>query len=218
MESNSLQSDVAYEKIRDLIFSGEVFPGTRLVIPELEKRFGLGKGPIRDALMSLSKSGLVENVPYKGAMVKFFPSLIEIECFYAMRIKAERILAIEAMKNITPEYICILQQCIDMQRSFNGHISTYFKLDQDFHKKLYHIANLEHLENVVDTIMDHINIFLSLYIYSSFDRDTVADQHQEILEALKEQDAKRLNEAIKKNVLIGLTFLKKYFAKLERCK
>jgi len=218
MENNTLQSDVAYEKIRDLIFSREVFPGAHLVISELEKKFGLGRGPIRDALMRLSKSGLVENIPYRGAMVKFFPSLIEIECFYTIRVKAEQILAVEAMKNITAEDIQALQENIDKGRGYPGSVSQYFKIDREFHKQLYRIANLRHLEDVVDTIMDHIDVFLSLYLYSSIDKRTIATQHQEILDALEAKDKKRLNDAVKKNVLIGLVFLKRYFSRLETTK
>ena len=45
--------------IRNMILSGEALPGTRLVLTELEEKMGVGRGPIRDALMRLDKSGLV---------------------------------------------------------------------------------------------------------------------------------------------------------------
>ncbi|PID74193.1 MAG: GntR family transcriptional regulator, partial [Desulfobacterales bacterium] len=56
----------AYEKIRDMILRGRKLPGTRLVIADLEQELGIGKGPIREALMRLDRSGLVKNIPYKG--------------------------------------------------------------------------------------------------------------------------------------------------------
>ena len=67
--ASKIKSLTAYEMIRDMILSGEALPGTRLVLTELEEKTGVGRGPIRDALMRLDKSGLVQNIPYKGAVV-----------------------------------------------------------------------------------------------------------------------------------------------------
>ena len=60
---SKIKSLTAYEMIRNMILSGEALPGTRLVLTELEEKMGVGRGPIRDALMRLDKSGLVQNIP-----------------------------------------------------------------------------------------------------------------------------------------------------------
>lgn len=67
--ASSMKSLVAYEKIRDMILTGVKLPGTRLVLSDLETELGIGRGPIREALMRLDRSGLVKNIPYKGAVV-----------------------------------------------------------------------------------------------------------------------------------------------------
>ena len=77
--ASTIKSLAAYDLIRDMILSGEALPGTRLVLVDLEKKLGVGRGPIRDALMRLDKSGLVQNIPYKGAIVMMPPSSKEIE-------------------------------------------------------------------------------------------------------------------------------------------
>ena len=64
--TSKIKSLTAYEMIRDMILSGEALPGTRLVLTELEEKMGVGRGPIRDALMRLDKSGLVQNIPIRG--------------------------------------------------------------------------------------------------------------------------------------------------------
>ena len=53
-----MKSLQAYEKIRDMILTGVKLPGTRLVLSELEAELGIGRGPIREALMRLDRSGL----------------------------------------------------------------------------------------------------------------------------------------------------------------
>ena len=52
-----MKSLIAYEKIRDMILSGIKRPGTRLILSELEEELGIGRGPIREALMRLDRSG-----------------------------------------------------------------------------------------------------------------------------------------------------------------
>lgn len=211
----TLKSDIAYEMIRDLILSGKLLPGTRLVICELEEKLGLGKGPIRDALMRLGKSGLVENIPYKGAVVKPLPSLNEIKCFYNLRLIAERTLALEAMKKITDQDLIDLEALIEQTRQKQNADSEFFKLDRAFHIKLYSIAKQEHLEDIVNTIMDHIEVFLCSYLYTYYDRNKIIDGHQQILAAIRAKDERLLMQAMKKNILIGLVFVNRYLSKLS---
>lgn len=79
------KSSIAYDMIREMILNGTALPGTRLILMDLEKELGVGRGPIRDALLLLDKSGLVQNIPYKGAIVMLPPSLKEMELIYEQR-------------------------------------------------------------------------------------------------------------------------------------
>ena len=56
-----MKSIVAYDAIKDKILVGEKLPGTRLILSELEVELGIGRVPIREALMRLDRSGLVRN-------------------------------------------------------------------------------------------------------------------------------------------------------------
>ena len=108
--ASKIKSLTAYEMIRDMILSREAIPGTRLVLTELEEKTGVGRGPIRDALMRLDKSGLVQNIPYKGAVVTLPPSFREMEHIYRLRIQVEIVLAIEAMRVASHSDIAQLEE------------------------------------------------------------------------------------------------------------
>lgn len=58
-----------YKRIRYAIISAEIFPGERLKIDELCKRFDASSGAIREALSRLSSDGLVLAEPQKGFVV-----------------------------------------------------------------------------------------------------------------------------------------------------
>jgi DNA-binding GntR family transcriptional regulator len=58
------------EEIERVILGGEYAPGDRINEKELALRFGVSRGPIREALRSLEASGLVEQVRNRGVFVR----------------------------------------------------------------------------------------------------------------------------------------------------
>ena len=57
------------ERLRLLIDSGELAPGTRLNENELCQNMGVSRTPLREAIRSLATEGLVELQPNRGAIV-----------------------------------------------------------------------------------------------------------------------------------------------------
>ena len=62
-------ADQAYYRIRDLIVSLELAPGSIVSERELMERLGLGRTPIREALRTLANERLVEIFPRRGVLV-----------------------------------------------------------------------------------------------------------------------------------------------------
>jgi len=60
----------AYDRLRTEILHGDLAPGERLRVADLNSRFNLGLTPIREALMRLSSEGLVEALANRGARVR----------------------------------------------------------------------------------------------------------------------------------------------------
>jgi DNA-binding GntR family transcriptional regulator len=57
-------------ELREGIKAGRLVPGYRLVEADLQRDFGVSRGPIREALSRLEAEGLVEIVPNRGALVR----------------------------------------------------------------------------------------------------------------------------------------------------
>ena len=62
----------AIKKVRDLINSGKLVPGQRLVEIDLMNELGLGRGPVREALRILAGDGIVELIPNRGGRLRAF--------------------------------------------------------------------------------------------------------------------------------------------------
>lgn len=72
------------DELRDAILDGRLPAGSRLRETELAERFGVSRGPIRDALRELAREGLAIDLPRRGTFVS---SLTErdLEDVYVIR-------------------------------------------------------------------------------------------------------------------------------------
>jgi GntR family transcriptional regulator of gluconate operon len=80
------------DRLRDEILDGRLPAGSRLVEAELAERFGVSRGPIRDALQELARTGLAVDLPRRGTFVS---SLTErdLEEVYVIRRAIEEVAA-----------------------------------------------------------------------------------------------------------------------------
>ena len=68
MANVSLAEQVA-DRLSHCILRGEYLPGSRLPEPELAAKFGVSRGPVREALFHLVREGIVQFRPRRGAIV-----------------------------------------------------------------------------------------------------------------------------------------------------
>lgn len=210
--SLTVKSLVAYEKIRYLILSGAKLPGTRLVLSELEEELGIGRGPIRDALMRLDRSGLVQNVPHKGALVASPPSMSEIRHIYDLRAYLEVKLGHEALKHATEKDLRELEELYEETKNLSQTGENFFAMDRQFHKRLYEISALPHLCIIVQKILESVETYLNLHHYDPSDCTTFVREHKIIIEALREKNAELLESTLRSNILGGLSLIDKAYA------
>lgn len=211
-----MKSFTAYEMIRDMIFSGEALPGTRLILTDLEKKMGVGRGPIRDALMCLDKSGLVRNIPYKGAVVTLPPSFREMEYIYRLRIEVELVLAKEAMNHASDLDIAKLEDLAKAMEKSSPDEPYFFHKDREFHRALYALSKMYHLQTIVEHLLDYVEAFLNLRRYASKDKQLFIQQHAVIIEAIKKHDEILLTETLKENIIVGLELVRKEMDRFPR--
>jgi DNA-binding GntR family transcriptional regulator len=62
-------SALVEQQLRKAILSGELAPGARLSVPELARRLGVSRTPVRDAVAALERAGLAISRPRLGALV-----------------------------------------------------------------------------------------------------------------------------------------------------
>lgn len=93
LEPSALVGEQVYDAIHRSIINGELEAGQRLRIRDLAEQLGTSVMPVREALRRLEEGGLVQTIPYRGAVVKGFTAQ-ELLHIYAVR----RLLEVEAAK------------------------------------------------------------------------------------------------------------------------
>ena len=84
------------------ILAGERAPGSRLRQVEIARRFGVSTTPVREALATLQREGLVRLHPQRGAVV-FLPSVDDLREHYEIRAALEALAAAKAAERFEPD-------------------------------------------------------------------------------------------------------------------
>ena len=82
------RADWAHQRLRAAILTGELAPGTKLVVDELVQRWSVSPTPLREAFQRLGGHGLVELTSQRGARVAPF-SLDDAADLYELRLVLE---------------------------------------------------------------------------------------------------------------------------------
>jgi DNA-binding GntR family transcriptional regulator len=82
--NHGLRRQTLVEYLLEDIMHRRLQPGQRLVVQELAERLGVGRTPIREALITLAGIGVVEIRPNRGAVIRSVGAR-EIRDFYLLR-------------------------------------------------------------------------------------------------------------------------------------
>src|SRR3954447_24733363 len=70
------------EDVRRLILTGELKPGSRLTQQQLAQRFGVAQSVVRESLLELQFSGLVESIDNLGVFVRNIDNNTLLHAYY----------------------------------------------------------------------------------------------------------------------------------------
>ena len=74
--------------LRFSVLNGQLAPGSPVIESELAEKFGVSRGPLREALRHLIEEGLLVTVPYTGTYVVSL-SLQDIQEIFSLRVELE---------------------------------------------------------------------------------------------------------------------------------
>ena len=185
-------AEQVFAQLQDDIVLGVLKPGTRLGEAELASRYGVSRGPLREAIRRLESRKLLQREPHVGARVASLTTddLVEI---YRVREALEGMAARLAAQHMTESEVRGLHDVLSQheQQQDIKEDTAYFQRegDLDFH---YRIIQGSHNQTLIDLLIGELYHLVRMYRYQ-FSAVTNRPQkalaeHRRIVEAIESGD------------------------------
>lgn len=197
-------SNLAAERIRDLIIRGEFDLGASLSEAGLSKALGISKTPIREALAALRLQGLVDLIPQRGAFVfSLGPEEVTQLCSYRTILESH---ALDLALKLNPESLFsdLARICEDMAPALrDDDFDRYLKLDADFHEAFFVHCGNTFLHEGYGSVSDVIAT-LRTHLSRAPDRTRKSfDEHTGIYQLARDGKVAKAKTILKKQITRG---------------
>lgn len=197
-------ADQVFQQLQDDIVIGVLPPGTKLGETELASRYGVSRGPLREAIRRLETRKLVERAPHVGARVASL-SLQDLIEIYRVREALEGMAANLAAQNMTPEAITKLYDVLaqhEKQQDIKEDVA-YFQRegDLDFH---YQVIQGSHNNALIHMLIGNLYHMVRMYRYqfsTISNRPQIAlREHRQIVEAIAARDSEMAEWLMRRHI------------------
>ncbi len=202
------RSDELRDELEEEILTGHFRPGDRLEEGLLAERFGVSRTPIREALLQLAATGLIENRPHRGAVVaeigprrlmEMFDVMAELEAMCA-RLAARRVTD-EALERIAVAH----QACI--RAATEKDINAYYYENEVFHARIREASQNKFLNEQATSLQKRLRPYRRMQLRARDRIRASLQEHQKIADAISAGDAERAGAEMRAHVaLMGERF------------
>lgn len=163
-------------------------PGALLSENELAKELGISRTPLREALLELNRSGVVETLPQKGNFVSLIDTDLIEEARFVREVLDLAVVEI-ACRIATEQDLMDMEANVKMQEFYleKDMPDKVMELDDEFHRMIYKAANKERTYGMKTSMMVHFDRARALCMATVKDNKVVKD-HRRIFEAIREKD------------------------------
>ena len=171
------------------IITLELAPGSAVSENELSQILKLSRTPVREALIELSKMGLVDIQPQRGSYIaKIDYELVEESRF--MRLVLENAVLALVCEGISPEHEEMLRANMEEETRHleAGDYTRLFELDTDFHRLLFTSVGKARTYSIIHSQMVQFDRLRALSL-KSLKPDKIVEDHENILYAIGRRDS-----------------------------
>lgn len=199
----------AYEKIVRKIISLEYNPGQHLEENQLVERLGIGRTPIREALLRLAGENMVESQPNKGFVVRPITLQNTKAVFEGMKILELGVASLAVRQdatNLRSQMEASNEKVKSAVKSMD--VFGLVEANHDFHMYFADCSHNEYLVRAVNEVRSEAKRLSYLSYANEIDPErsiqihyeSVIREHDEIITYLGERNEARLKETIEKHI------------------
>ena len=193
--------EVIVERVRSEIVAGRGAPGTLYSVPALAEQMGVSTTPVREALLELSRSGLVAPLKNRGFRVQSM-SLKELDDLFAMRVLLER----HALELIAERGLTDAEPLRALAEAVRGavareDVSAYLSTDRAFHEALVQRADNPRMTQMVLALRDDMRLYgIDTQEGRARQRASV-DEHFRMIDLAVARDRRAIGELITQHIM-----------------
>lgn len=183
-------SQRAFLALRDMIFAGDLAPGSDHLESELAEQLGVSRTPVREAALMLESQGLLELRPRKGVrilpvspddMAEIYDVLTELECLAARNA---------ANKGYSEPELHLLAKAIeDMEVAVTENdLENWAEADDRFHRALVSLGGNSRAATIFGMMNDQVRRARTVTLFMRPLPVQSNEDHRHVFEAIKAGD------------------------------
>jgi DNA-binding GntR family transcriptional regulator len=188
--------DTVTVRLRRAILTGEIAPGERIRVADLERRFGVSHIPIREALRRLESEGLVVTSPQRATLAAGV-ALDDLAGLYDLRRLIEVEVARRAAQLMTPADLAeIRRSLLAMEAAATEHGADFWRLHRDFHRAILRRGSSAWVDRTLDQLWMASERYVRLFVTTFGQVGGPMNDHRRMVEACEAGDAGLLAELV----------------------
>jgi DNA-binding GntR family transcriptional regulator len=190
-----------YEHLRETILIGEIKPGERLVESDIARRIGTSRTPVREALHTLEREGLLESTPRIGYVVTTI-SEAEVSELSGIRLALEDLALRWALEKNPKKLVEGLRENIHRSEALlaAGDVKFFVEMDAKFHQIISEIADSKQLTEMTQNMRRHMLRYRIHSIYSTENVQRAIAGHKAVLEAVVNGNTQKARDALRAHI------------------
>ena len=186
-----------YEHLRTQILNRTIQPSSRLIEAQIAKEIGISRTPVREALHLLEKDGFLESLPRVGYCVKKL-AWDELNEIFDIRRVNELLACRWAMAKIDDAKLALLENNLQKVKASlsQNHPNSFLGYDEEFHEIIFQVAGSTHLLEICQQLRRLMLRYRAASIKSIQTVKEALKGHEMILQCMRAQDEKGLEEAM----------------------
>lgn len=187
------------DRLRDEILDGRLAAGSRLVEAELAERFGVSRGPVRDALQELARTGLAVDLPRRGTFVSSLTERDLSEVYDIRRAIEEAAVRLMIARAGDAEVAAMFDALEEAESAYGrGELAPAWDADMAFHRTYCRLSGNGRLLELFDSLAAQTVLLMrtTLERRASLGWTPPVEVHRRIAQAIANRDVARATEAV----------------------
>jgi len=194
--------DELSDRLREMIVTGDLEPGSKVPEQNLAAKFGVSRTPLREALKVLASEGLITLTPNKGATISQL-TLEDLEEAFPVMGALEALSGELACQHISDAGIAAIRQLHDQMiiHYQAQEMPEYFRCNQEIHNQILAAAGNATLTSMYRSLSGRVRRARYVANISKMRWQQAVSEHEEIIAALSARNGAALSEVLKRHLV-----------------